>query len=361
VVRKLFVLFILFALAVAAALFLPHSLPAGSSGTEASPAPVPAEKPGPNALVWLESSTPVVDVLYRYGQAIGAAGGAYGANVRAPRSAWYLEEQRAGAVDIYDGILRDDPGLISEGFHIFHFGLARQAPDGSFPGSAWPFHGTALFLAEAAPALIFLEQSKYASQFQRELHWDIARMQRAVPYMVHEVGGPGRIDDISKNHRRFEAALALGATGLLTGDHTFITWSHLYARQGIRMQLPDGVMPENGGHDSGYQSVGLSYAIQYTVLLSSGSLRSALLEAIRKGETWELSRVRPDGSINQAGDRRTLNCVERGPNGACKSVFAIPIAGALARWSTLNGNERYAAAARSVWARATRSKPPPAA
>jgi hypothetical protein len=323
--------------------------------------PLISSRAGPGRLVALESSTPVVNVLYRYGQASGvAADGAYGANLRAPASAWFLEEQRAGAVDLYDGVLRDDPGLIAEGQHIFRYGLARQAANGSFPGSAWPFHGTALFLAEAAPSLIFLQQSKYAAQFALEIRWDIDRMQRAAYYMVRDVGGPGQIDDTTKNHRRFEAALALGATGILAGDRTLISWSHLYARQGVQMQWVSGIMPENGGHDSGYQSVGLSYAIRYLALVARGSLRGELVDAVSKGEAWELSRVRADGSIDQSGDRRTVNCEERSPNGECKSVFAIPIAAALARWSALSGSERYAAAADSVWARATGSKPPPA-
>jgi hypothetical protein len=340
-----------------------HPLLGHASSTPAAPPPpaaLLAARPGPATLARLESSTLVVNVLYRYGEVTAAPSGADGANVRAPRSAWYLEEQRAGSIDVYDGVLRDDPGLIAEGLHIFHYGLARQAPNGSFPGSAWPFHGTALFLAEAAPSLIFLDRSRFAGRFRGGVGRDTTRMQRAAYYMVREVGGPGRIDDLSKNHRRFEAALALGATGMLAGDHTLITWSHRYARQGIRMQLPDGVMPENGGHDSGYQAVGLSYAAQYIALLASGPLRNALVQAVTKGEGWEISRVRANGSIDRSGDRRTRNCVERGPNGECKSVFAIPIAGALARWASLSGSERFAAAADAVWARATGSKPPPA-
>jgi hypothetical protein len=103
-------------------------------------------------------------------------------------------------------------------------------------------------------------------------------------YMVHAVGGPGKVDEPTKTHRRFEAALALGATGLLSRDRTLIRWSRLYAREGIRMQWPDGVMPENGGHDSGYQAVGLSYAIHYLALLAAGRLRHALLRAVRQGE-----------------------------------------------------------------------------
>src|SRR5919205_783785 len=115
--------------------------------------------------VRIESSPPVFDVLWKYGHVDAGPGGAYGANINAPRNAWYLEEQRAGVTDVMDGVLRHEPELLAEGLKIFHFGLARQAKDGSFPGSTWPFHGTAMFLSEAGPALIMLKNSQYATDF----------------------------------------------------------------------------------------------------------------------------------------------------------------------------------------------------
>ncbi|MBV9281101.1 MAG: hypothetical protein JOZ41_13550, partial [Chloroflexi bacterium] len=291
------------------------------AGTQIAGAPGPASQQADartsygsaGSFVRVETSTPVVDVLYRWGQVDAASGGAYGPNATAPRSAWFLEYQRAGAVDVVDGVLRHDPGLVEKGLQMFHFGLARQAPDGSFPGSAWPFHGTALFLSEAAPSLVVLRSSDLRGQFAAELAWEVARMRRAAQYMVQAVGGPGMIDDSTKNHRYFEAAVALGAVGVLSQDTTLERWSTRYARRGIAMERPDGVMPEDGGHDSGYQALGMVDAARYLSLVARGRLYASLYAALQRGEDWELSRIGPDGSVGQVGDTRTAGCKERDP------------------------------------------------
>jgi hypothetical protein len=303
------------------------------------------------SFVRVETSTPVVDVLYRWGQVDAAPSGAYGPNTTAPRSAWFLEYQRVGGVDVVDGVLRHDTGLVEKGLQMFHFGLARQAPDGSFPGSAWPFHGTALFLSEAAPSLVVLRSSDLGGQFDAELAWQIARMRRAAHYMVQAVGGPDKIDDSTKNHRFFEAAVALGAVGVLSHDTALQRWSTRYARRGIAMERPDGIMPEDGGHDSGYQALGMVDAARYLSLVARGRLYASPYAALQRGEDWELSRIGPDGSVDQAGDTRTAGCKERDPTGQCKTVFYAPIFDALAHWAAIGGGSRFAVAAHRVWLR----------
>ena len=317
----------------------------------AAPSAAATSSSGLAAFVRLEESAPVFGVLYRYGKVTPAADGAYGPNVTAPRSAWFLEYQRAGSTDVIGGSLRatPDPALVEQGLTMFHFGLAREVSDGSFPGSAWPFHGTAFFLSEAAPALILLRSSDLAPQFKSELSWEIARMRQAAYYMIHSVGGAGKIDDATKNHRWYEAAIALGAVGVLAGDRTLVHWSTLDAWRGIHMQRPDGVMPEDGGHDSGYQALGMVNASRYLALVATGSLYHSLYTALARGERWELSRVRSDGAINQAGDTRTAGCRERDPAGRCKTVFYAPIFSALAHWASISGEQRYETASRLVW------------
>src|SRR3954451_24486933 len=138
-------------------------------------------------------------------------------------------------------------------------------------------------------------------------------MRRAAYYMVRRVGGPGKIDDPIKNHRWYEAAIALGSVGVLTNDSTLKNWSTRYAWHGVHMERSGGIMPENGGHDSGYQALGMVSASRYLALVATGDLHAALTTALQRGEAWELSRVRSDGSINQAGDTRTASCKEKGP------------------------------------------------
>jgi len=231
-------------------LFLPFLITIVQSGCASAATP----KAPVSTFLRVERSAPVFNVLYRYGQVIPAAHGAYGPNIGARTGTWFLEYQRAGAVDVLDGVLRSpvDPHLITLGLAMFHFGLAREAANGSFPGSAWPFHGTAFFLSEAAPALLALRASP-DGRYAPEVRWQIERMRRAAYYMVRTVGGAGQIDDHTKNHRWFEAAIALAAVGKLAGDTRLLAWSRVYAWRGIRLERRDGVMPEDGGHDSGYQ------------------------------------------------------------------------------------------------------------
>jgi hypothetical protein len=316
-----------------------------------SRAPSGLGAPGVKSFVRVESSLPVFDVLYRYGHNDPAPNGAYGPNVTAPRSAWFLEYQRAGGYDVIAGALRNQPALISEGLRMLRFGLAREASDGSFPGSAWPFHGTALFLSETAPALIFLEATGFKSQFSSELRWQTGRMRRAVYHMIRAVGGPGKIDDSTKTHRFYEVAVAIGAVGVLSGDEQLLGWSKQYAWRGIGMERADGVMPEDGGHDSGYQALGMVSATRYLALLGTGKLGHALHGALQRGEAWERSRIGSDGSVNQSGDTRTFGCRERDPSGRCKTVFYAPIFSSLAHWATVSGDQRYAHLARLVWTR----------
>lgn len=306
---------------------------------------------GLKTFVQVESSRPVFDVLWKYGHVDPAPNGAYGANVNAPRSAWFIEEQRAGATDVIDGVLRHEPETLAEGLKIFRYGLAREAANGSFPGSATPFHGTAMFLSEAGPALLMLKSSVYARRFKGDLARETHRMQLAAYYMVRHVGGPGKIDDTTKNHRYYEAAIALGSVGVLAHDRTLKGWSRLYAWQGIEMERPDGVMPEDGGHDSGYQALGMVSASRYLRLVATGRLYQSLYRALQQGEAWELSRIQPDGSINQTGDTRTTGCKERGPSGQCKTAFYAPAFSALARWSAISGDPRYARVSYKVWQR----------
>jgi hypothetical protein len=306
---------------------------------------------GVASYVRTESSSDVVNVLYRYGHNDPAASGAYGVNVAAPAHHWYIEEQRAGGTDVTAGCIRGDTALIAEGLKMFHWGLARETRNGSFPGSQWPFHGVAFFLSEAAPALLFLGASAYAHQFAHEIAWEKPRLRKAAYAMVRSVGGAGKIDDATKNHRRFEAAIALGATGILTENPRLTRWSRLYAWQGIHMQRANGIMPEDGGHDSGYQALGMIDATRYLVLVATDHLYTALHRALAQGETWEISRIDSDGSVNQQGDTRTAGCAETNPAGQCKTVFYAPIYSALARWAAITAIGRYETVAKRVWTR----------
>lgn len=328
----------------------PHVQFARADSSAESPYPrSPTWPPGIRRFLRVETSPTIFNVLYRWGQIVPEPDGAYGPNVVARRSAWYVEYQRAGSTDVIAGVLHDNSEMIAEGLEMFRFGLLREAPGGSFPGSIWPFHGTAMFLAESAPALIVLKYSPLAPSFDPELEWETRRMRRAARHLIAVVHGAGKIDDPTKNHRFYEAAMALGSVGVLAGDRLLRNWSTRYAWEAIHMERPSGVMLEDGGHDTGYQGLGMVNATRYLDLVATGRLRSALYIALARGENWELSRVRADGTINQHGDTRTVGCRELNPEGQCKTTLYAPIFSALARWSVISRNSRFQRAAYTVW------------
>lgn len=333
----------------------------GSGGVRADvnaehPYPISSSlSPGVRAFLTLESSSGVFNIEHHYGRVVPAPDGAYLNNVTAPPSAWYIEDQRYGDVDVIGGILHDNPALVKTGLRMFDFGIDREAAGGSFPGSFGLFHGTAMFLAQAGPALLLLthwsRERSLGVTMVRHVRWEIGRMRTAAHHLIEQWWRkPGHIDDGGKEERFFEASLALESIGLLTGDRQLETSAGVYAHEGIRMTRGNGVWTENGGHDSSYQAIGLVYGARYLALLGTAAPSRAMHKALAVGEAWELSRVHRDGSIDRNGDDRTgPTCPERDASGTCKTVDLIAVAGALMRWGVMDHEVPYERRAYQVW------------
>lgn len=308
----------------------------------------------------MEMSGALFDVEHYYGQVTPAANGAYLQNITAPRHAWYIEDQRYGQIDVINGVLHRDDALIKTGLHMFDFGLDREAPDGSFPGSFGLFHGTAMFLAEAGPAMIILKHwdqlPSMGGAMLRHIQWEQSEMGKAARYLVRTWWHrSGHIDDPSKEDRFFEGAIALESVGVLTDDSGMEARAATYASEGLRMTRPNGVMPENDGHDSSYQALGLIYATRFLELTGPGALYRALYQKVSLGESWLLSRVNGNGTINRSGDSRTgPSCPERSGSGACKTDNPTAVYGALMRWGVIRNDGRFRNAAHQVWFQYTR-------
>jgi len=325
--------------------------------------PIPASLPaGVREFLRIETSPAVFSVQYHYGHVDTAPNGAYLSNINAPRSAWYIEDQRYGDTDVIAGVLYDNVGLIRTGMKMFDFGLKREAADGSFPGSFGLFHGTAMFLAAASPAMLVLEHwnhidSRLGPAHLKHLAWEKRRLSRAAHYILSAYWNqPGHIDDQGKEERFFEGAIALEATGVLVGDKVLQDRSHVYALASARMTKPNGVWTENGlggrcCHDSSYQGIGLNYGTRFLELVHSGRVFRRVRSAVSRGERWELSRVRDNGTIITKGDTRTSGCSERDQaTRACKTVNLEAIFSSLMRWGVITNDSRFREAATKVWA-----------
>jgi hypothetical protein len=259
-----------------------------------------------------ESTAVLANTVYRrpsnYYSSISPTG-ARGVNIAwegGQSNVWYIEEQRGGEDAIIAGIIKNDLQAIEAGFKMFDWGFARQAADGSFPGTSDAFHSTSFFVQAVARSLLFIQQSPQAQKYSAQINRYKPLVRRAAQWMISpNVWTNGVKNNIPFTHRRFLVAAALGLTGKLTGDQQLVSFSRTFISDGVALQLANGVMPEKGGYDSSYQMVGLMYAERWACHFPNDTVTPKVVAMINKGLAWEKGRILPSGEINAAGNTRT--------------------------------------------------------
>lgn len=256
---------------------------------------------------------------------------------------WHIEAQRNGKELVIVGLIKHDEKAIQNGFKMFDWGFARQAADGSFQGTAGPFHSTSFFVEAVAHTLLVLKQSpqseKYASQIARYT----PLVHRAARWMISsEVWEKGVEYNKRYTHRRYLVASALGLTGKLTGDQELIDYAHRSLEDGLSLQRTDGVNPEKGGYDSSYHMVGVVYAERWVKYFPKDSLTPKVRAMVNKALAWEQTRILPTGEISSEGNSRTAG-QETGTLGKVKRIDHKAVFLGFAYWSLMNNNPQYAA------------------
>jgi hypothetical protein len=305
----------------------------------------------------METDLNVFRIDHLYGTLTSMAkDGAYMGNPSNGKGAWEVENQRYGSVDVEYGILHYGgmPGskkILLTGLKVFDYAFRREAKNGSFPDCDGLFHGTAMFLSAAGPALILL---KYWPKLHvlgkkgvKHLNWEIGKAKKAAHYLIKTWWKSTKhIDDSGKEERFFEAANALESVGILAGDTKLGKDAKVYAKNGAAMTEPNGIWTEHGlgkrcCHDSSYQALGLINGLEY-ITLSDLDSSSKAYQAVQRGEKWEYSRTRPDGTVNQSGDDRTgPNCPEKNSAGQCKTLDIVAVKDAIMRWGVLSGDQAF--------------------
>ncbi len=102
-------------------------------------------------------------------------------------------------------------------------------------------------------------------------------------------------------HRFWLYAAALGNGGELAGDARLLAIAGEFARRGMLIQRANGIDPEKGGFDVGYQAAGLVFAARYLVVTDSEAKRAGIASMLRKGVGWLASRVEANGDVDGAG------------------------------------------------------------
>ena len=277
--------------------------------------------------------------------------GATGANVlweRHQAASLYIEEQRNGEELVIGGLIRNDPKAIAAGFKMFDWGFAHQTADGRFQGTGDPFHSTSFFVEAVAHTLLVIQQSPDSQRYADQVAHYTPLVHRAARWMISPaVWKQGIRYNKPYTHRRYLVAAALGLTGKLTGDQKLINYAYRSIKDGLSLQLPNGVNPEKGGYDSSYQMVGVVYAQRWVTYFPEDSLTPNVKAMIDKALAWEQTRILPSGAISTKGNTRTAG-QERRRGGKAKTVSYKSTIRGFAYWASVTGDQKWAAIARQL-------------
>ena len=301
-----------------------------------------------------ESNSLIANVLYRRLSGLFNSmtfSGANGANADRENNwaaPWYIEAQRNGEELVIGGLIKNDPEAIQSGFKMFDWGFAQQSADGSFKGTADPFHSTSFFVQAVAHTLLVLQQSPQSEKYADQIAHYTPLVHRAARWMIlPEVWKKGIERNEPYTHRRYLVASALGLTGKLTGDQDLINYSRESIKDGLSLQYADGSNPEKGGYDSSYQMVGLVYAQRWVTYFPNDFLTPKVTAMIDKGLAWEQTRMLPTGEISREGNTRTGG-QEKGRTGKIKKVDYRSAVRGFAYWASVTGDPRWAAIASQI-------------
>ena len=302
----------------------------------------------------VQSSPPIVSLLYRHptdGLRGATARGAAGVNARWERGTarqWFIEEQRAAEVAAIGALLTFDEMTIDAAFRLLDWGFARQVGNGSFAGTADPFHSTSFFVAAAAHTCLFFQRAAASGQFPlaarslKRLTAYLPRIRLAARWMAQpSVWSPGLAANAPFTHRRYLVGAALGLSGVLAADSALVDRAHAVIEDGLSLQRADGSNPERGGHDSSYQMTGVVFAQYWAIYLPADPLTPAVRAMIGRALNWEAVRVLPTGEVTAVGNTRTAG-QERGRGGAIKGVAYSRVIRGFATWTALIGDPAWA-------------------
>jgi len=276
--------------------------------------------------------------------AIGAV--AAWAQGKAPR--FYLDEQRRGT-DFYlqPGIALGDDAAVRRGLLILEFGFTRMAPDGSFPGIPDVVHSAEFFLEGTARALLLLRQAHApeSAAATAELGPKLDRLTRW--FLRRDVAWKDPARDLYPfNHRYYARAAGLAQASVVLGRPDLMDAADEYARAGMKLQRPDGVNPERGGYDVGYQVAGLIYAENYAFVCRDPSLRASMAAMTGKALDFMLRRTDEGGAVSNGASTRVAK--EKDREGATKKINYAAYAADLVLAADLTGRTEFRRVAEAV-------------
>jgi hypothetical protein len=236
------------------------------------------------------------------------------------------------------------PQAVAAGWKDIKAGFAGQKSDGSFDAPRGEVLGAGFLLASAVVSLE-LEREMGRRSAGEELK---PAMAAAAKWLcsLDSRSDPALTQFHRYTHRYWVLATALKGTAKVTGDQDLDRCADGYARKALASQLSNGINPEAGGYDVGYQSTGLLSNAYYVLLSKPGNLRSRSMAALRNGLDWLETTVTADGSISLGSSTRIGK--ESARNGELKHIPYVTIGSAFAWGGATTGDRKYGDIARRI-------------
>jgi hypothetical protein len=307
---------------------------------------------GASADLSIETSQLVENVASTRKPTSSAPDGAFGPNSdweKGQAKSWNVAFQRVGESDVIYGIVTGQRRYINEGLRTFNWALSRQAANGSFPTASSTLYQYGMFVAAASRSMLMLQNSRYASDYRAQSARYSGQLHSAALYMASPAMlAQGATVDHRNTHRWYINALAFTLASRLSGDHSLMADADAQLTVALNRQRPNGVNPEDGGHDASYQALGIYEAEQWLVYERGDSLAGRVRAMVLKGLSWEASRISKSGQLTRKGDTRTDGQEISPFTSTTKGPSYITIVRALSYWAVRNRQSSYGRLARAV-------------
>lgn len=260
------------------------------------------------------------------------------------RPAPLVEDQRGGADWIIAGLLRQRPDWVQRGWRAVQWGLELQTPQGGFPQGREPIHSTTLF-TEAAGRSVIVDYALGSPDRALAFADDVVRAARWLATQRPEVS-PEMVNNARFTHRMWAMAAALAYGARIANDDSLEARSAAFADQALAAETSEGIFPEKGGYDLGYQAASIVFGARYAAVVRDPVRRGRVIEALTRGAIWLEGRVQEDGSADPSGSTRILK--ERDRYGNVKHIPYGMVAEALASAAWLSHRSDLSGAATRV-------------
>jgi len=268
--------------------------------------------------------------------------------VQGKAKAFYLDEQRRGTdFFLQPSLALGETAGLAPGISTIDFGFSQMGPDGSFSHIPDVTHATEFFLEGAARALLLLDAAHSPLAPATGARWRPQLSKLADWFLRPEIaeGHPDR-DLHPFTHRYYARAAGLAEAAVVLGRPDLARAADHYAREGVARQRADGVNPERGGFDIGYQVAGLLYAEYYAFLCADPQLKQSV--AAMSGRALDFLGTRTDAGGAVAAEGSTRVGKEKDREGVTKKINYAAYAQVLVLGSKLTGRPEFEATAITV-------------